>query len=209
MLNLKEELHNYNINTEHDINLLRKKIMDSSIQEKIKNHCFKFNRNYNEIYNKILIDDLFADLFVVDIIKQNFYELKTLDYLKQKNYKIVKMAGNGKGSLYLCNGNILTKKTNNSTKSFDFKLTNDNSLTYITHKYINESGGSQDNQFNDIKLFLMEANKFAISSNNQLFPSKINFMAIVDGDYFTKNKLNILKSYNFKNQIKVNHINDM
>lgn len=209
MINLKEQNDQYYLDRKNIANL-RNNINSNSINSRIMKHCQKFGRNFKKIKNKILVDDNFADLFIPVLAKQNFFELETFRYLHDDlHYPIHKMAPNGKEALYLSGGRIVSNPTINSTKSFDYKLMEKRSTTFISQKYINEGGGSQDNQFNDIKYFLIQANKYFNADRGDLFKSNIKFMAIVDGEYFTKDKMNILNTLKRKNKIMVNHINDM
>lgn len=75
---------------------------------------------------------------------------------------------------------------NRTTKSIDFYWEYNNYKFYASHKYIKESGGAQDNQYNDIKHFIENANK-----NSESF---VKFLAICDGDYFN------LTDAKFKNE---------
>ena len=71
-------------------------------------------------------------------------------------------------------------------KSIDFKFhisyQNKERHCYCYHKYINESGGSQDNQYKDIKQFIESSNKNIDTESNWFF-------AICDGNYFTETKI--------------------
>lgn len=60
-------------------------------------------------------------------------------------------------------------------------------------KYIEESGGAQDNQINTIIHFLKEA-RLVLNKHK----TRYNFVAIVDGDYI-ESKLNELYKFTDKN----------
>ncbi len=63
-----------------------------------------------------------------------------------------------------------------SCKSIDFYLKCNNKDVYIYHKYTKIGGGHQDNQYDDLKQFIMAAN----SSTNR----NIIFIAVADGNFY-------------------------
>jgi len=209
MINLKEQHDQYYQDDNNLVNL-RKSIDSVPNKYKIEQYCNKFKRDYTMVRNKILSDDCFADFFVPILAKRNFFESKTLKYLQTElGYPMVKMNHVGDHALYLSDGRIVSNPTINSTKSFDFKMLEKRSTTFIAHKYIHENGGAQDNQFNDLKYFLVQANKYFDADREDLFDSNIKFMAIVDGEYFTNERIGVLNTFKRKNKIMINRLNDM
>ena len=163
---------------------------------KIKNESIKKQFNENDIIENIKINKLYASFFCKNPLKQNLAE-KTqyiiLKSLREKEPNGVllkpKFPDIKKCNLYLHKGKLVNQKLNMS-KSIDFVSESTN--TYFCCKYINEYGGSQDNQYNDIKLFLNECKN--IKNTN------INICLVLNGKYFTKNKiLELRKIYNFIN----------
>jgi len=153
------------------------------LQFKIKTESIKKQFNENDIIENIKNNKFYASFFCKNPLKQNLAENIQFKLLKPKYLDIKKC------NLYLHKGKLIDKKLNLS-KSIDFISESNNS--YFCCKYINEKGGSQDNQYNDIKLFLNECKN--IKNTN------INICLVLNGKYFTKNKiLELQKIYKFNN----------
>ena len=63
----------------------------------------------------------------------------------------------------------------------------------IFAKVTSGAGGGQDNQYRDVLDFLKEANKYDNKYGNR------KFTALVDGDYYTEEKLKSLNQFKTKN----------
>jgi len=106
-----------------------------------------------------------------------------------------KLNNSGKNALYI-DRRVIRKGSeyphDKPAKSVDFFWTIKNKKEeiinfYAFHKYIEESGGAQDNQFNEIKKCI------EVSRNgNQEIKRRIIF--ICDGAYFTDKKIKVLKN---------------
>lgn len=104
--------------------------------------------------------------FLTDAKKEN----KIKDYTK--------LPAKGKKCFRLnSSGAILQGATKKDTsKSLDFLITlNSGKLVYISHKYLNEAGGAQDNQVEDV------INMLKFAKNN--VDENIIFAGVVDGNY--------------------------
>lgn len=130
---------------------------------------------------------MFRKQFVKDPSKQNFYQNKAADFIKNmegvENFKVLPQSGNN--AKYISNGNLFEGKDlenkNQASKSIDFYWEYNNKECYASHKYTKEGGGAQDNQYKDIQEFLND------SRDNNL--KNTIFIAICDGNYY-KNKDN-------------------
>ncbi|QGZ97923.1 hypothetical protein GE118_03910 [Mycoplasma sp. NEAQ87857] len=145
-----------------------------------------------ELKNKNLF---YLSVFTKDIKKQNIYENILLHFLKDNNIDAIKLPQAGKNALYAYNS-IITNDISDKPlelKSLDFEINLNNNKIYLMHKYTEESGGAQDNQFNDV------VNQIRNLDTNLI--NKVWFC--LDGKYYTKQKINELKSLN-KNIIIVN-----
>ena len=146
-----------------------------------------------KILRKIENDKLFQLFFIKEFSRQNFYEIQQQKYLLNiKNIKLVKLPVCGPESIYIDNGNLLygsENRTLTSTKSIDFVRKTDTFLEYICAKYTRSFGGSQDNQYKDVKHYIIESCKYR-ENNPQ---SNINFVALLDGFYYTNKKYGELK----------------
>ena len=204
-------------------------------QENLKNifsdnGLFKKVENFSERtgYNETLIwhqlndtNNLFPCIFIKDPAKQGIHQKIACEYISTfpiiRNMEQLPVSDDEK-TLYCINGIIVKRKEIQDTgtlKSIDFhwqycfcgKILD----FYASHKYTNEKGGAQDNQFHDI----LEFHKEAIKCNNP----NLFFFSITDGDYYKypyqkyKNKIeymNELYSGNRNMATTTNHLlNDM
>ncbi len=153
---------------------------------KVRNFAEKHQvKTYNEIMELIKTDDLIASFFAKDPSKQGIHEKIAGDYLKTifRDLKILPKAG--KDALYVVDGKISNNRPDKTYKSIDFVFSYKGYTIFASHKYTKESGGAQDNQRNDLMSFIKHSH---IPVNE-----KHIFIAIADGDYYTKNNKNNLK----------------
>lgn len=192
---------------------------DPSYAVKIVNWSNKYRLHPEYVKKKILTDDLFALNFIKEPGRQNFHENLASDFIKSfdivKNYK--QLAKGGKNAKVIFSGMILNYKDalqsiqKPKTIDFEWTLSSQSGVEYkcfATHKYTKEAGGSQDNQYADIKNFMENA-----------LPNKshhIIFYAICDGDYYQnlnrngKNKIEELNdSFSSGNKLKALTINQL
>lgn len=176
----KEEVLMREINKKN----LLKNIKKRKYQEKIKKYAEKFNYEVNYLEQILLEDDFLINSISKDPTKQNFQEKIAKEFLEKniegiKNFEI--LPKNGEKSKYLANGVLLTKEeltTDNHTKSIDFYWEYKDYKFYATHKYTKESGGAQDNQYDDVKKFLSHAKQYTKKG--------VFFIAICNGNYYKK-----------------------
>jgi len=160
-----DNLNNFNINDEHV------KIKLDGIGER---YGFPLPYNHFDIL-KFVSNNAIALLFVKDANKQNKHEYWVFELLSQ--YLTIEQLS--KKSKSLINGDIVPfdNKSNNSAKTIDFIATHNNKTLVITHKYTQNIGGAQDNQYKDCKNFLIEASKGALKNN-------MVYIALLDGNYY-------------------------
>jgi hypothetical protein len=152
----------------------------------------------------IMKDDVAAYSFAKDPLKQNFAELLQHAYLRDVKGKteITKMVDKGKKAYYLVDGEMVSGLSNkpsgsNSTKSLDFQCDNE----YYYAKHTSAKGGAQDNQCDDGKRFIEQANIYAAKYNDD----KV-FILLVDGAYYNdarKNKIRDMISQENKHRVRV------
>lgn len=143
---------------------IKKNIDNSDYTLKIQNYCDKFGFLFEDVKQQILTNDLVASFFAKDPSKQNFTEKLVEELL---NSKVLPQLGKN-CVRFTQDGEIVSKKTPNASKSADFLINN----IYITQKYTRSTGGAQDNQFNDVVDFLIKGSK------------KYKVAAIVDGSFW-------------------------
>ena len=174
---------------------VRNNINSKWLETKISNHLENnsLDLSIDDVKSQIMNNDLVASMFMKNPTKQNIYENISANFIKELNIvdDFVNHPSNVK--LFLYNGKIVNTK-HNGLKSIDFTWKSNGKNIYATQKYIDEHGGAQDNQFNDIITFLENAIKSNPDDDNV-------YVVIVDGDYFNEQKMNILKQYQRKNII--------
>ena len=157
---------------------------NENMMRKIQTYCDKTGYDFDEVVKKINNDEMFAVTFATDPARQNLYENLAGDYIKSIEFieDFQKLPHSGKDALYIVRGSVINGKTKSDSggtteaKSIDFYWEYKNKKFYAFHKYTRESGGAQDNQYNDMKSFIENANN---SANQNHF-----FFAIADGAYF-------------------------
>jgi len=178
---------------------LNKKNKD--MMQKIHTFCERSGFDFDDVVKKINSDAMFASTFATDPAKQNLFEKLAREYIQGIDFisDFKKLSHHGKEALYIVNGSLLggddLSRSGGSTeaKSIDFSWKYKDKKFYAFHKYTRQSGGAQDNQYNDMKAFINHANS---STKGNYY-----FIAIADGEYFnTQNgKAGVSKIENLKN----------
>lgn len=125
---------------------------------------------------------MFALCFVKDPGKQGIHEKAAAKYIESLNgiTKFKTLPKDAEDSKYVIRGEVRNRREINGvgieTKSIDFEWEYRSYMVYASHKYTNEAGGAQDNQFNGIKNFVENA-KYRNKQN-------VVFMALMDGDFY-------------------------
>ena len=164
-----EERHQKNLVEIRKQNLfiLRKQIHQSWVTIKINNYKQRYDIKtpIEKIKQRILTDDEFAYFFIKEPSKQGKSEEEMLTMLGVNKLP-------QSGSKAICfdpNGNIVHNPTGiGNSKAADCIWNG----CYTTLKYTQDHGGSQDNQKNDVVLFLINASK------------KYKVYAILEGAYY-------------------------
>ncbi|ABK77523.1 hypothetical protein CENSYa_0891 [Cenarchaeum symbiosum A] len=165
---------------------------------KVKKYCERTKYNYIKVKNKIKNDKMFAWFFVVDPIRQNMYEIAAANFItKIKDVKKFKKLSK---HVFIENGKIIDQKEmkkkgmDPTCKSIDFYWEYHGKEFFAYHKYTKDSGGHQDNQYNDLQCFIDSAN---ISKDSNTI-----FLAIADGSFYNTNN-------GMANQTKMEKLEDM
>lgn len=187
---------------ENNLKDIRKNITRSDYMKKFKNYASKYGLPLNDIIQKVIEDDVVACFFTKDPQKQSIHEKTAAKFIKDNKHVVnfKKLPASGANSLFLHDGEIISKKEHDrlklTSKSLDFywevKVDNEVLKFYATHKYTNEGGGAQDHQYNEIIGFLNNA--------NEVKKPNVFFLAISDGEYYTNpykgtTKLQYLKDH--------------
>ena len=145
---------------------------------RIESYCKRTGYPKRIVKAKIRQDDMFRWCFVVDPVRQNVFEKIAAGYIKSIP-KVSSFRNYGTNELFIVAGAVkrgddLDGMKPNS-KSIDFGWIYGERQFYASHKYTNESGGAQDNQYKDVQQFIRNANEVGGQSV---------FIAIVDGQYY-------------------------
>lgn len=160
-----------------NIDEIRNSLNEGWVKTKINNHIKKFDGlfTYEDIIEQIKSNDIVASMFCKDPSKQNISEK-----MVEKILGVPKLPASGAKSIrFTPNGELTGVKSIGTSKSADFLFDG----IYFTQKYTTESGGSQDNQYNDVVDFLVKG-----SINNKVG-------AMVDGKYWDNKKRDALREY--------------
>ena len=181
-----------------------KNLESKEYHAKIKEWCNKFGFDFDLVFDKAKNDPYFRAFFAKDPKKQKIYEKIIAKHINSLSFvsKFQTLSSAGKKALYIDRGVIRKGNEyphNKPAKSVDFCWTIKNEKGeiinfYAFHKYIEESGGAQDNQFKEIK------NCIEVGRNgSQEVNRRVIF--ICDGAYFTEQNIRELKnlkgSWNF------------
>ncbi|QJG66673.1 hypothetical protein HGG64_03150 [Mycoplasma phocoeninasale] len=134
-------------------------------------------------------DELLLTILMKDPKRQNIYENILKEEVSKMGIEIEKLKSWGKNAFYPIGDEI---KTNNAKKpkelkSLDFKMkTKSGETIYIVHKYTNENGGAQDNQYYDVINQLKQLGEKTIK--------KVWFC--LDGRYYNEKRISDLKNIN-------------
>jgi hypothetical protein len=194
-----------------EVQELAKKIIEGkknqetqNLIKKIKNRIQRWGSHSSclNILKKIIEDYDFAMEYAKPPTKQSVSELLQSSFLKSKGINLKKIKASGKTSMRFSNGEIVygSQDKETDTKSFDFILDKN---TYIYAKVTTTGfdnvdlsltqGGGQKNQFNDALNFLKQANLYCQKNKDDK-----KFILLVDGDYYTKDKIKTLNEYKNK-----------
>ncbi|WP_284928804.1 hypothetical protein [Candidatus Phytoplasma sp. AldY-WA1] len=193
---LKQNLENFNIK-------------DKKTLKKIKKFCEKFNFIQEEVETSIKHNNFLKAWFILEPLKQNFYEKVFGEFLKNDINGIFEVYK--PKNIFIKKQEIVQKKEINqyiSSKGksidFSFKYKDLEIIFYVFHKYTKESGGSQDNQKNDVKISIEES-----KTDTQKYNKNIMVLFICDGDYYDKNKIQELKKVTTQQNLKVLSSNEL
>ena len=165
---LKKNLENFDVN-------------DDYVLKKMKRFVeFHPEFDLEQVKEEIKRNIMFRTFFVKDPIRENMYE----ELFKKTTKRIKDIVDFDKpdASYYLWEGKLLTKKlikekkVEAETKSMDFVCNYKGKKIWFYNKYAKEPGGHQDNQYDDLKRFMIGANK--VKSKEMIF------IGVADGEYF-------------------------
>ncbi|KLL02476.1 MAG: hypothetical protein MRERC_1c066 [Mycoplasmataceae bacterium RC_NB112A] len=176
----------------------REKNSDSEeYRTKIEKWCRKFGFEFDKFLEKAKCDFYFRTFFAKDPKKQNICEKVLVKYICSLDFvsDFQKLPNGGKNALYI--DRVAVRKGSGyphqkPVKSANFAWNIKNKCGeiihfYVFHKYIEESGGAQDNQFNEIKKCIEVGRNGSQEVNRRI-------VFICDDVYFIGRKIKELKN---------------
>lgn len=149
-----------------NVKQVQEEVNKAWVQSKLEKHIERWGGIFTkkELENKIVKDICFAALFAKDPLKQNLSEKLCGQYIG-----VDKLPASGKNCIRFNDEGDIVSTSRGNTKSADFEIEG----VYYTQKYTGgNTGGAQDNQFNDVVDFLKRGSQ------------QYKVGAIVDGEYW-------------------------
>lgn len=153
---------------------------DKKLLYKIQSASQRWDIPVSEIRESIANDKVAAAHFAVDPSKQKIHEKTAAEFIRNLN-GVVDFNLLPNNALYVSNGVPITGdelKIYPAAKTIDFKWQYGTFKIYASHKYTQDSGGAQGNQYKDLQTFI----RACYGSMN----SKLRFIAIADGPFYQK-----------------------
>lgn len=159
-------------------------LQEKNITKKITTYAWRFGYNEEQIREKIRSDKMFAAHFATDPKKQKLHEVAAADWLAgiPSVEKFESLPSSGRGSLYVtADGEIQEGRGRAPGKSLDFRWITKGKTCIASHKYTDQTGGAQDQQFNEMVELLKRFRNCA--------EADYVLIVIVDGPYYTEKKM--------------------
>lgn len=163
-------------------------VKDRCLLKKIHEYSQRYGIDINHIYERIMEKDFITmERFATQPKRQGrseqvvSYALDNADFV----YDFEQLPKFGNGSLYFSNG-VITSNRDNLTHSLDYVVHCSNFVAYMSAKQINQAGGSQKQQYNELRYYAKSTNDYHTNSRR--------FGAIIEGAYFTDKKISALLS---------------
>jgi hypothetical protein len=175
-------------------------------------YALKNNMTPKEVIEKLKTNEIDVSGFLKKPHRQNIGEELFKNYMINttavNESEITILPKSGKNAGYLCGDKILFGSKTDlaniisfNTHSLDIKIVRGQNTYYISHKIINNTGGTQNSQYDEMKNFIKESNK--INEGN------IFVGVVINGDYFNKKRVNELNSLITNNNVFVYDYNEI
>ena len=151
---------------------------DRPLLDKIRNFSDRYQIPQKYIKECIIKEHVVAlAVFAKDPTRQKIHErIASEEIRKIKGVRNFRDLHNRE--LYISRGQVMTPEhaVQSNAKTIDFAFEYGAHQVYASHKYTEQSGGAQDNQYNDLQDFIRECRD---NKNPHII-----FIAIADGDYY-------------------------
>jgi hypothetical protein len=155
-----------------------------------------------------------AIALAINPTRQKPHEKEAENWINQlsKKYNMIplyefnsfKLPDNGSDALYIEDGEIIfkgDKSDNNTTKALDFGFKVGNTTVISSQKFTKEVGGAQKDYEIEMKNFMLYAK---INKSPSMY-----FLALVDGEYYTKERIEFLNRTFGTTRVMALSINDL
>ncbi len=152
------------------------------LDKKLETFCSLHGYAKEEIIREIEQNEIVATCFAINPNKQNFYKKEAARFIERLNGVRTFQSPSTRPKTVIANGEIVVLPDSSNVaippqaKTIDFRWEYKGRKFLACHKYTKESGGAQDQQFNEFRR--------AIGLSNLNLDDGVNFIAIVDGPYF-------------------------
>lgn len=163
------------------------------MHKKINTFAVRFGYDKDDVVGEILSNEMSAAMFSKKPDRQGMHEEAAGKWLEQLDNvnNFLKLPKRGNSACYITgDGEVrnVKRKPPGSSKSLDFCWETGVYTIFAAHKFTREGGGSQDNQFLEVRNLLELFQKGSASEQTVL-------LIIVDGPYFTETKMNDLHRF--------------
>ncbi len=157
-----------------------------------------------QVKDEINRSSMFACEFIKDPMQQSCYERYCREYITKYSPAVCEklVSTKSKNALYVYEGKLysypeLPEIARTLVKSIDFKITYNGYTIYASHKHTRKDGGNQNNQWHDLISFGQHAR---LSTD-----SKVIFIALADGEYYTRTKKKSKTKMELLNELANDH----
>lgn len=171
-------------------------------REAVEKNALRMGLSPEVLWYHLATNSVYAATFAKDPTKQSIHQRTAASWIRSLPLisGFETLDPNGSDALYLYKGQVLKKANlvnDDHTKSLDFHwhvVVGGQKLLdcYATHKFTRISGGSQDNQFKDVKLFAEHARQLQRNTG-------VRLVMLCDGEYY--------QAPEYKDESKIAYLN--
>ena len=164
-------------------------VLDNPLSRKdsVRKDAERLGVSFEVLWHEFRTNQVFAAKYAKDPVKQTIHQKVAADWTRSLPFvsNFSSLPSSGPNALYLQRGRLVFKPDlyqGSQSKSIDFKWQVNSTPIfeiYATHKFTRNTGGSQDNQFNDLKSFAEHAKEY--SPKRDEFR---RFLLLCDGPYY-------------------------
>jgi hypothetical protein len=146
------------------------------------------------ILERIRTDPLVRAHFRKDPGKQSVHESAQIEWIRTHGYPDIYKPPAGKGGFYLANGELTSAAVRPPAATKTLDMHSPSNAMWGVAKNTEEEGGAQDNQYRDVKQFIVEIVAFFNKTIDAPDDRAKKFMFFLDGAYYTPRRRDELRS---------------